>query len=96
MRQSIGAVTFIVGFLFWLLHRRMKPLFWLLLAILCANLLTLGTAGAIYGSLNVMSMGFAAILTGLIEDFGVVGLHVAREHPGESFARICRRVHCPV
>jgi len=91
MRQSIGAVTFIVGFLFWLLHRSVKPLLWLLLAILCANLLTLGTAGAIYGSLNVMSMGFAAILTGLIEDFGVVGLHVAREHPGEGFGRICRR-----
>jgi predicted exporter len=91
MRQSIGAVTFIVGFLFWLLHRSVKPLFWLLLAILCANMLTLGTAGAIYGSLNVMSMGFAAILTGLIEDFGVVGLHVAREHPGERFASICRR-----
>lgn len=91
MRQSIGAVTFIVGFLFWLLHRSVKPLLWLLLAILCANLLTLGTAGAIYGSLNVMSMGFAAILTGLIEDFGVFGLHVAREHPGEGFGRICRR-----
>lgn len=91
MRQSIGAVTFIVGFLFWLLHRSVKPLFWLLLAILCANLITLGTAGAIYGSLNVMSMGFAAILTGLIEDFGVVGLHVASEHPQEGFAHICRR-----
>jgi predicted exporter len=91
MRQSIGAVTFIVGFLFWLLHRSVKPLFWLLLAILCANMLTLGTAGAIYGALNVMSMGFAAILTGLIEDFGVVGLHVSREHPGEGFASICRR-----
>ncbi|WP_395742078.1 MMPL family transporter [Prosthecobacter sp.] len=91
MRQSIGAVTFIVGFLFWLLHRSVKPLFWLLLAILCANLVTLGTAGVIYGSLNVMSMGFAAILTGLIEDFGVVGLHVAREHPGEGFRSICRR-----
>lgn len=91
MRQSIGAVTFIVGFLFWLLHRSVKPLFWLMLAILCANLLTLGTAGAIYGSLNVMSMGFAAILTGLIEDFGVVGLHIAREHPGEGFAGIRRR-----
>ena len=91
MRQSIGAVTFIVGFLFWLLHRSVKPLFWLLLAILCANLITLGTAGVIYGALNVMSMGFAAILTGLIEDFGVVGLHIAREHPGEGFARICRR-----
>ncbi len=91
MRQSIGAVTFIVGFLFWLLHRRVKPLFWLLLAILCANLITLGTAGAIYGSLNVMSMGFAAILTGLIEDFGVVGLHIAREHPQEAFPSIRRR-----
>lgn len=91
MRQSIGAVTFVVGFLFWLLHRSVKPLLWLLLAILCANLLTLGTAGAIYGSLNVMSMGFAAILTGLIEDFGVVGLHIAREHPLEGFNSIRRR-----
>ncbi len=91
MRQSIGAVTFIVGFLFWLLHRSVKPLLWLLLAILCANLLTLGTAGVIYGSLNVMSMGFAAILTGLIEDFGVFGLHVSRQHPGERFGSICRR-----
>ncbi len=91
MRQSVGAVTFIVGFLFWLLHRRVKPLFWLLFAILCANLLTLGTAGAIYGSLNVMSMGFAAIMTGLIEDFGVIGLHFAREHPGEGYSRIWRR-----
>lgn len=91
MRQGIGAVTFIVGFLFWLLHRSVKPLFWLLLAILCANLLTLGTAGAVYGSLNVMSMGFAAIMTGLIEDFGVIGLHFAREHPGEGYSRIWRR-----
>lgn len=92
MRQSISAVTFIVGFLFWLLHRRIVPLFWLLLAILCANLLTLGAAGAIYGSLNVMSMGFAAILTGLIEDFGVIGLHAASEHPRDSYAEIRRRV----
>jgi predicted RND superfamily exporter protein len=92
MRQSISAVTFIVGFLFWLLHRRIVPLFWLLLAILCANLLTLGAAGAVYGSLNVMSMGFAAILTGLIEDFGVIGLHAASEHPRDSYAEIRRRV----
>jgi predicted RND superfamily exporter protein len=92
MRQSISAVTFIVGFLFWLLHRRIVPLFWLLLAILCANLLTLGAAGVIYGSLNVMSMGFAAILTGLIEDFGVIGLHAASEHPHESYRQILHRV----
>ncbi len=92
MRQSISAVTFVVGFLFWLLHRRIKPLFWLLLAILCANLLTLGSAGLLFGSLNVMSMGFAAILTGLIEDFGVIGLHTASQHPQEPYRQILRRV----
>ena len=91
MRQSISVVTFLVGFLFWLLHRRILPLLWLLLAILCANLLTLGAAGLIYGSLNVMSMGFAAILTGLIEDFGVIGLYKASQHPGENYGQILRR-----
>lgn len=91
MRQSISAVTVIVGFLFWLLHRRIVPLFWLLLAILCANLLTLGAAGVMFGALNVMSMGFAAILTGLIEDFGVIGLHTSSEHPQESYRQILAR-----
>ncbi len=92
MKQSIGGITFIVGFLFWLLHRTLKPLLLLMAAILCANLLALGVAGLLYGSLNVMSMGFAAILTGMIEDFGVIGLHDSLDHPREKFRAILRRV----
>lgn len=92
MSQSVGGITFIVAFLFWLLHRTIKPLLLLMAGILMTNLLTLGIAGMIYGGLNVMSMGFAAILTGMIEDFGVVALHEAQAMKGATWKRVCRRV----
>lgn len=92
MNQSIGGITLIVGFLFWLLHRTIKPLVLLMLSLLASMLLTLGIAGLLYGSLNVMSMGFAAILMGMIEDFGVIGLHEWLRHPKSTFWQIHRRV----
>jgi len=92
MSQSISGITFIVGFLFWLLHRRIKPLFLILASMLSTGLITLGLTGLLFGSLNVMSMGFAAILMGMIEDFGVLGLNEAMNRPGESFRQIHGRV----
>jgi len=92
MSQSVSGITFIVGFMFWLLHRRIKPLFFILMAMLATGLITLGVAGLVFGSLNVMSMGFAAILMGMIEDFGVLGLNEAMNHPGDSFKVIHRRL----
>jgi predicted exporter len=88
MGQSISGITFIVGLLFWLLHRNIRLLFYLLLAMLITGLLTLGVAGLTFGSLDVMSMGFAAILMGMIEDFGVMGLHAAMRRPGVGFRTI--------
>jgi predicted exporter len=92
MNQSVSGITFIVGFLFWLLHRRIKPLFLILASMLATGLITLGIAGLMFGSLNVMSMGFAAILMGMIEDFGVLGLNEAMHRPQDSFRQIHRRV----
>ncbi|MCX6876886.1 MAG: MMPL family transporter [Verrucomicrobia bacterium] len=92
MSQSVSGITLIVALLFWLLHRRLRPLFYLLLAMLVTGLLTLGVAGLTCGALDVMSMGFAAILMGMIEDFGVMGLHEAMRHPGMSFRSIHARV----
>ena len=92
MSQSVGGITLIVGFLFWLLHRTIKPLILLMIGLFMTNLLTLGAAGLIYGGLNVMSMGFAAILTGMIEDFGVVALHEAHAMKGATWRKVCRRV----
>lgn len=85
MGQSVSGITFIVGLLFWLLHRNIRMLFYLLLAMLVTGLLTLGVAGLTFGALDVMSMGFAAILMGMIEDFGVMGLHAALRRPGVGF-----------
>lgn len=92
MKQSIGLITFIVGGLFWLLHRTVKPLLLLMLALLVTNLLTIGLAGLFFGSLNVMSIGFAAILTGMVEDFGVVGLHEAQALKNPSWMDVALRV----
>lgn len=92
MRQSVSGITFIVGLLFWLLHRQIRPLFLILGAMLSTGLITLGMAGLMFGSLNVMSMGFAAILMGMIEDFGVLGLNEAMNRPGENFRQIHKRV----
>ncbi|RYD34712.1 MAG: hypothetical protein EOP86_10305 [Verrucomicrobiaceae bacterium] len=92
MKQSIGLISVIVGGLFWLLHRTVKPLLLLMLALLITNLLTIGLAGLFFGSLNVMSIGFAAILTGMVEDFGVVGLHEAQTLKNSSWGEVARRV----
>lgn len=92
MKQSIGLITLIVGGLFWLMHRTVKPLLLLMLALLVTNLLTIGLAGVFFGSLNVMSIGFAAILTGMVEDFGVVGLHEAQTLKNPTWAEVARRV----
>lgn len=92
MKQSLGLISVIVGGLFWLLHRTVKPLILLMLALLVTNLLTIGLAGVFFGSLNVMSIGFAAILTGMVEDFGVVGLHEAQTLNQPTWAEVARRV----
>lgn len=88
MSQSLSGITLIVGLLFWLLHRSIRPLAYLLLAMLVTGLLTLGVAGLTFGSLDVMSMGFAVILMGMIEDFGVMGLHEAMRRPDAGFSAI--------
>lgn len=92
MSQSISGISVLVGVLFWLLHRRLRPLFYLMLAMLVTGLLTLGVAGLTFGTLDVMSMGFAAILMGMIEDFGVMGLHEAMRRPDADF----RAIHAAV
>ena len=85
---SVGGTSVIIAFLFWLAHRRIKPMLWLitLLALILAGTLALG--GLIYGSINVVSMGFAAILLGLAVDYAVVHYQEALAHPSLSVPEI--------
>src|SRR6185437_9507721 len=85
---SVGGTSLIIAILFWLAHRRVKPMLWLLtlLALILAGTLALG--GLIYGSINVVSMGFAAILLGLAVDYAVVHYQEALAHPDLSVPEI--------
>jgi predicted RND superfamily exporter protein len=89
---SVGGTSLIIAILFWLAHRRVKPMLWLLtlLALILAGTLALG--GLIFGAINVVSMGFAAILLGLAVDYAVVHYQEALAHPELSVPEIRRAI----
>ena len=80
----------IIAMLFWLAHRRWKPMLWLLtlLALILGGTLALG--GLILSGINVVSMGFAAILLGLAVDYAVVNYQEALSYPLLSVPQIRR------
>lgn len=85
---SVGGTAAIIAVLFWLAHRRVKPMLWLLalLALILGSTLALG--GLIFGKINVISMGFAAILLGLAVDYAVVHYQEALAHPNLTIPQI--------
>ena len=89
---SVGGTALIIAFLFWLAHRRWKPMLWLLtlLALILAGTLALG--GLVLGAINVVSMGFAAILLGLAVDYAVVHYQEALASPLLSVPEIRRAI----
>ncbi|HEX5397948.1 MAG TPA: MMPL family transporter, partial [Verrucomicrobiae bacterium] len=90
--RSVGGTAVIIAILFWLAHRRWRPLLWLLtlLAVILACTLALG--GAIFGTVSVVSMGFAAILLGLAVDYAVVHYQEALAQPELSVPEIRRAI----
>lgn len=81
MAGSAGGTLATIGILFWLTHRRLRPLFWLLFLLVVILAGTTALGGLFLGTLNVVSMGFASILLGLAEDFGIVIYQESRSHP---------------
>jgi len=91
---SIAGTAVIIAVLFWLAHRRIKPMLWLLTLLALTLGSTLALGGFVYGAINVISMGFAAILLGLAVDYAVVHYQEALAHPSLSVPQI-RRVIAP-
>lgn len=89
---SVNGTAIIIAILFWLAHRRLKPMLWLLtlLALILGSTLALG--GLIFGTINVISMGFAAILLGLAVDYAVVHYQEALAHPDLTIPQIRRAI----
>lgn len=89
---SVGGTAAVIALLFWLAHRRVKPMLWLLtlLALDLAGTMALG--GLIYGTINLVSIGFAAILLGLAVDYAVVHYQEALAQPELSIPEIRRAI----
>jgi uncharacterized protein len=89
---SVGGTATIIAILFWIAHRRVKPMLWLLALLALILGATLALGGLIYGTINAISLGFAAILLGLAVDYAVVHYQEALAHPHLSISQIRRAI----
>ena len=92
MFASIGITSGIIAVLFWFFHRRWIPMLWLLVLLAVILICTLGLGGLIFGSINVVSLGFAGILLGLAVDYGVVHYQEALASPQAIIPEIRRAI----
>jgi predicted exporter/lauroyl/myristoyl acyltransferase len=92
LRTSVLSTVLVIALLFWLAHRSFRPLVLLVAALGLTLLLTLAAGGLVLGTLNVISCGFAAVMMGLVVDYGLVGYQEFRANPGAGVADLRRRV----
>jgi uncharacterized protein len=94
MTHSVGATSTIIAILFYLMHRRWRPMLWLLALLMLILIATLALGALLMGSINLVSMGFAAVLLGLAVDYAVVHYQEALAH-GEMTVPEIRRAISP-
>jgi uncharacterized protein len=92
MSHSIGATSTIIAILFYLMHRRLRPMAYLIALLMGILVATLALGALFMGSINVVSMGFAAILLGLAVDYAVVHYQEALAHPQMTVPEIRRAI----
>lgn len=90
---SVGTLA-VIAILFYYAHRRWRPLLWLIALLILILAGTLALGGLVYGTLSVVSLGFASILLGLAEDFAIVLYQESRTHPNIG-VRAIRRLAAP-
>ena len=83
-----------IAALFWWAHRRWAPLLWLMLLLIFTVAFTVALSGFLFGSLNAISLGFAAILVGLAVDYAIILYQERHIHP-EYNTKELRRLMAP-
>ncbi|HEX4349861.1 MAG TPA: MMPL family transporter [Verrucomicrobiae bacterium] len=92
MSHSVGATSTIIAILFWLTHRRLKPMLWLLVLLGLILFATLALGALVLGTISVVALGFAAVLLGLAVDYAVVHYQEALAHPEMTVPEIRRAI----
>jgi len=77
---AVGTLI-MVAMLFWLVHRRWRPLLWLVALLTSVLAATVVAGGLIFGTLHAVALGFAAILLGLAADYALILYQESVTHP---------------
>lgn len=72
LSSTISVSMGLIGLLFGFMYRRVIPLLWITLLLAVVLGITLGLGTLVLGRLNAMNLGFAAIVLGLVVDYGVL------------------------
>lgn len=72
LSSTISVSMGLIGLLFGYMYRRLVPLLWITLLLAIVLGITLGLGTLVLGRLNAMNLGFAAIVLGLVVDYGVL------------------------
>lgn len=94
MSGTTVLTAILIGLLFWAMFRRWRTLLWIQGLLVLSMVSAIGLGGLLVGRLSVMSLGFAAIVLGLIVDYAVLVLQEARQHAGLGTAAL-RRLAAP-
>ncbi len=70
MISSSFVTLLVIGAIFWLCYRRVKPLLDLLLMLSLVFIISMGLAGLFLHELTIIGVGFASIMIGLCVDYG--------------------------
>ena len=90
---NTSILTFVlISVLFLVVLRTLRPLVNVMLMILLTVGITLAIGGIMFGSITAMSMGFAAVVQGLVVDYGALIYRYAMLHPELDGAGIRARV----
>jgi len=92
IKGSIVGTSIIIALLFWIAHRRLMPMLWLLTLLFLILISTLSIGSILLGPINIISMGFAAILLGLAVDYALVHYQEALAHPHATIREIRRAI----
>ncbi|MBT8043573.1 MAG: MMPL family transporter [Verrucomicrobiae bacterium] len=86
MSGTISMTALLVGLLFLLVQRSFLQMLTIGLMLCLTFLITLGMGGWLFGALNLVSVGFAAILLGLVIDYAVVIIRESADQDGSASA----------
>ena len=72
---TAGSAALLLAAAFWMFYRTLRPLGWIMFFQFFALLAGLSAARLLFGSLNVISIGFASILLGVGMDYSILVYH---------------------